>query len=132
MTDITELRALAEAATAKTSTSLHSSHASTHTRRGTVADDYTPTADEIEEFARIKAERDRLHKAITEALAFESVLPAIATEPRRILRAALDRMTTDRQNGCPTCSGPSRETVGMVCQTCGTDYATDRQDGSRS
>lgn len=23
---------------------------------------------------------------------------------------------------CPTCSGPSRETVGMVCQTCGTDY----------
>ena len=25
--------------------------------------------------------------------------------------------------GCPTCSGPFRETVGMVCQTCGTDYA---------
>lgn len=24
---------------------------------------------------------------------------------------------------CPTCSGPARETVGMVCQTCGTDYA---------
>lgn len=24
---------------------------------------------------------------------------------------------------CPTCSGPIRETVGMVCQTCGTDYA---------
>lgn len=24
--------------------------------------------------------------------------------------------------GCPTCEGPSRETVGMVCQTCGTDY----------
>lgn len=24
---------------------------------------------------------------------------------------------------CPTCSGPTRETVGMVCQTCGTDYA---------
>jgi hypothetical protein len=23
---------------------------------------------------------------------------------------------------CPTCSGPIRETVGMVCQTCGTDY----------
>ncbi len=23
---------------------------------------------------------------------------------------------------CPTCSWPSRETVGMVCQTCGTDY----------
>lgn len=24
---------------------------------------------------------------------------------------------------CPTCSGPTRETVSMVCQTCGTDYA---------
>ena len=24
---------------------------------------------------------------------------------------------------CPTCSGPVRETVGMVCQTCGTDYS---------
>jgi hypothetical protein len=24
---------------------------------------------------------------------------------------------------CPTCSWPSRETVGMVCQTCGTDYS---------
>lgn len=23
---------------------------------------------------------------------------------------------------CPTCTGPVRETVGMVCQTCGTDY----------
>jgi hypothetical protein len=23
---------------------------------------------------------------------------------------------------CPTCSGTVRETVGMVCQTCGTDY----------
>jgi hypothetical protein len=30
---------------------------------------------------------------------------------------------------CPTCSGPVRETVGMVCQTCGTDYAA--QDGAR-
>lgn len=23
---------------------------------------------------------------------------------------------------CPTCTGPSRETKGMVCQTCGTEY----------
>lgn len=43
----------------------------------------------------VSAERDRLHKAITEALAFESVLPAIATEPRRILRAALDKGRND-------------------------------------
>jgi hypothetical protein len=27
-----------------------------------------------------------------------------------------------QQAGCPTCSWPSRETVGMVCQTCGKDY----------
>lgn len=43
----------------------------------------------------LRADRDRLHKAITEALAFESVLPAIATEPRRILRAALDKEGND-------------------------------------
>jgi len=32
---------------------------------------------------------------------------------------------------CPTCSPPVRETVGLVCQTCGTDYgqrATERPD----
>lgn len=45
--------------------------------------------------ADLRADRDRLHKAITEALAFESVLPAIATEPRRILRAALDKGQDD-------------------------------------
>jgi hypothetical protein len=28
----------------------------------------------------------------------------------------------DRPVGCLTCSGRVRETVGMVCQTCGTDY----------
>lgn len=48
-----------------------------------------------EELDRIEADRDRLHKAITEALAFESVLPAIATEPRHILRAALDKEGDD-------------------------------------
>lgn len=26
---------------------------------------------------------------------------------------------------CPTCQGPGRETVGMVCETCGTDYGPD-------
>lgn len=25
---------------------------------------------------------------------------------------------------CPTCAWPNRETVDMVCQTCGTDYGT--------
>lgn len=49
----------------------------------------------VNRYAKAEAERDRLHKAITEALAFESVLPAIATEPRRILRAALDKEGND-------------------------------------
>ena len=29
-----------------------------------------------------------------------------------------------RRKWCPTCSGPSRETVGMVCRTCGADYGS--------
>lgn len=32
-------------------------------------------------------------------------------------------------HSCPTCSGPVRETVGMICQTCGTDYATPASAG---
>lgn len=28
---------------------------------------------------------------------------------------------------CPTCRGENRETVGLVCQTCGTDYGTPDQ-----
>lgn len=35
---------------------------------------------------------------------------------------------------CPTCSGPSRETVGLVCQTCGTDYGranTGREESAK-
>lgn len=33
-------------------------------------------------------------------------------------------LTAQALNGdkCPTCEGPIRETVGLVCQTCGTDY----------
>lgn len=35
----------------------------------------------------------------------------------------------DPDEACPTCEGPtSRETVGMVCQTCGKDYAADVSD----
>lgn len=35
-------------------------------------------------------------------------------DPADVLRALEDE--------CPTCEGPIRETVGLVCQTCGTDY----------
>lgn len=34
-----------------------------------------------------------------------------------------DPTVTPTPTPCPTCSPPVRETVGMVCQTCGTDYA---------
>lgn len=37
-------------------------------------------------------------------------------------REAANRIRRALRAGCPTCSGPVRETVGMVCQTCGTDY----------
>jgi hypothetical protein len=42
-------------------------------------------------------ERDRLTAAIREALAFESILPAIATVPRRILTEALDYQPTGQE-----------------------------------
>lgn len=29
---------------------------------------------------------------------------------------------TEQSQPCPTCTGPTRETVNLVCQTCGTDY----------
>jgi hypothetical protein len=33
-----------------------------------------------------------------------------------------------RPKPCPTCTGPIRETVGMVCQTCGADYNVTTSD----
>ncbi len=36
-----------------------------------------------------------------------------------------------KQAPCPTCSGLIRETVGMVCQTCGTDYEPAEQAEAR-
>jgi hypothetical protein len=43
-------------------------------------------------------------------------------------RAREELARREREEGavepCPTCSWPSRETVGLVCQTCGTDYNT--------
>lgn len=40
-----------------------------------------------------------------------------------VLARALDRLAK-KDEPCPTCSGENRETVGMVCQTCGVDYAS--------
>jgi hypothetical protein len=37
--------------------------------------------------------------------------------------ALAERIAWLLTHACPTCMGPQRETVGMVCQTCGTDYA---------
>lgn len=40
-----------------------------------------------------------------------------------LIAAEIDRLLAlGGPQGCPTCSGSVRETVGMVCQTCGTDY----------
>jgi hypothetical protein len=43
-------------------------------------------------------------------------------------QALAERIAWLLTHACPTCMGPQRETVDMVCQTCGTDYAA----GSRS
>lgn len=41
-------------------------------------------------------------------------------------RALVDGRASARQHllriGCPTCAPPFRETAGLVCQACGTDY----------
>lgn len=44
-------------------------------------------------------------------------------DPFQIEYAGGIRYAIGRLAACPTCSGPRRETVGMVCRTCGTDYA---------
>jgi hypothetical protein len=35
------------------------------------------------------------------------------------------RLVEPLPDPCPTCTGPSRTTVGMICPTCGTDYTAD-------
>jgi hypothetical protein len=37
-------------------------------------------------------------------------------------QALAERIAWLLTHTCATCMGPQRETVGMVCQTCGTDY----------
>jgi hypothetical protein len=60
-------------------------------------------------------------KACALALA---IVRAIRANPGEIL--ALARLTADLEpEPCPTCNGRIRETVGMVCRTCGHDYAAD-------
>lgn len=38
----------------------------------------------------------------------------------------------EAEKACPTCSFPGRETVGLVCQTCGTDYSRPAPVSQRS
>ena len=67
----------------------------------------------------LKAEVERLTAAIQRVreLADTWMSDGAAWGPysARCILDALD-------GGCPTCEGPIRETVGLVCQTCGTDY----------
>jgi hypothetical protein len=39
-------------------------------------------------------------------------------------QALAERIAWLLTHACPTCMGPQRETVDLVCQTCGTDYAS--------
>lgn len=53
------------------------------------------------------------------------VHPGLSCAQYEIRLNDLEKEAAVPETPCPTCSGPSRETVGMVCQTCGTDYAPD-------
>lgn len=66
------------------------------------------------------------HEKSWRGLSFDRLVPLV---PRVVVPAEVARPSFAAARWvepCPTCSGPTRETVGMVCQTCGTDYgATD-------
>lgn len=65
----------------------------------------------------------------------EAIIPAIAPLIReQALRDAAEKWKPSIyekhgnvivRRACPTCEGPIRETVGLVCQTCGHDYGKD-------
>ena len=87
--------------------------------------DAAPTA---RDWAHLVALLDEADSARREARARLDAVRALCTHPtggtwptvptRKILAVLEGR--------CPTCSPPVRETVGMVCQTCGTDYGTEK------
>lgn len=43
----------------------------------------------------------------------------------KALREAAERWLPRTNGICPTCMGRSRQTTGLVCQTCGHDYGKD-------
>lgn len=52
------------------------------------------------------------------------ILPYDSEAEARIAAGTAGRVYAPHEPyDCPTCTGPVRETVGMVCPTCGTDYA---------
>lgn len=51
--------------------------------------------------------------------------PAVGAEPGETITGA---QRGAQAADCPTCSGPIRETVGMICQTCGTDYGPPEEE----
>ncbi len=63
-----------------------------------------------------------------EAVAVSFGLQSDLLDVVRTFKAATEDQTPQLAGspalGCPTCTGPIRETVGLVCQTCGTDYGT--------
>jgi hypothetical protein len=88
------------------------------------------------ELAALRQQLNEAQTAIRTLVGDGSILTKIHDDVRQLLS---DKLTLDAvmgyelgraeaevtTGGCPTCTGPVRETVGMVCQTCGTDYAPD-------
>lgn len=67
---------------------------------------------------KLKQEARRVVESV-----YENSLKTVV-EQMRILGFDEDEIERIRDKvQCPTCQGPSRETKGMVCQTCGRDYS---------
>jgi hypothetical protein len=62
---------------------------------------------------------DSLERNLAEA----ARVPALGARVRwRMDDAATSLVLVVDTAPCPTCTGPTRETTGLVCQTCGHDY----------
>lgn len=72
------------------------------------------------EFAAARGRAHRLARADDSARVGRSAW----TAPHRLARADDPDLRRSATAPCPTCTWPRRDTVGMVCQTCGTDYGT--------
>lgn len=79
----------------------------------------TKALGDVDEMARSAYEYERSKNAPKhQTPAWEDLTETDRNPERTRIRAILASILGE----CPTCTWPHRETTGMVCQTCGTDY----------